>query len=86
MKKEVVSIIQKSAKIAGVTCLAAGVVAVATSGAALKAIAESGKYLAKTVKEIWGEHPEKEAVVDAEMVPVSETESPASEETIQQTV
>ena len=52
MKEEVKSALKKTAKIAGVTCLATGAVAVLTSGMALKAICEGGKYLASTVKQI----------------------------------
>ena len=79
MKKEVVSIIQKSAKIACVTCVAAGAVALITSGAALKAITEGGKYLAKTVKDILEETPEQEKVVEAEAVTVTEEATVAEE-------
>lgn len=72
MKKEVVSVIKKSAKVAGVTCIAAGAVALITSGAALKAITEGGKYLAKTVKEIIEEKPEQEKQVEAEEAAAAE--------------
>ena len=72
MKEEILSVVKKSVKIAGVTCLTAGVVAVTTSGAALKAIAESGKYLAKSIKDILEEKPEQEKVVEAEAVTVTE--------------
>lgn len=56
MKQEVKSVLKKTAKIAGVTCLAAGSIAVLTSGVALKAISEGGKYLANTVKRIIDEN------------------------------
>lgn len=49
------SLLKNSIKIAGVTCVAAGAVALVTSGTALKAIGEGGKYLMKAVKEIVGE-------------------------------
>lgn len=52
MKQEVKSVLKKTVKIAGVTCLVAGSIAVLTSGMALKAISEGGKYLASTVKRI----------------------------------
>lgn len=52
MKKEIKSALKKTVKIACVTCVAAGAVAVVTSGAALKAIEEGGKYLADRVKKI----------------------------------
>ena len=79
MNDQILSIFKKSAKIAGVTCLTAGIVAVSTSAAALKAIAESGKYLAKAVKDILEDSPQKEEVVDAEAVPVTEETAPAEE-------
>ena len=94
MKKEVMSIVKKSAKVAGVTCVAAGAVALITSGAALKAITEGGKYLAKTVKDILEEKPKQEdIVVEAEEATAVEevtvadgsaptTEVPAEEATV----
>ena len=86
MNKDILSILKKSAKIAGVTCLTAGVVAVATSGAALKAIAESGKYLARTVKDIIDEKPQKEEVVETEEVTVTEEAAPVVEIPTEETV
>ena len=79
MNKDILTILKKSAKIAGMTCLTAGVVAVATSGAALKAIAESGKYLAKTVKDILEEKPEQEDIVEAEEAAAAEDVTVAGE-------
>ena len=64
MNKKAKSLVKKTAKIAGVTCVAAGAVAVMTSGVALKAIAEGGKYLADEFKRIINE----ENSVDAEIV------------------
>lgn len=86
MNKEVLSIVKKGAKIAGVTCLTAGIVAVATSGAALKAIAESGKYLAKTVKDILDEKPEPAEVVEAEEAAVVEEAEPAASDAPEQEI
>lgn len=54
MKQEIKSIVKKTAKIAGVTCIAAGAVALMTSAAALKALTEGGKYLKNTVEKIIG--------------------------------
>ena len=82
MKKEILSIVKKSAKIAGVTCLAAGAVALVTSGAALKAITEGGKYLAKTVKDIVDEKPQQEEAENAEEATAAEEAEPAAEETV----
>lgn len=65
MKQEIKSVLKKTAKIAGVTCLAAGSIAVLTSGVALKAISEGGKYLASTVKKIIGEN---DGVVEGDVV------------------
>lgn len=64
MNKEIKNILKKTAKVAGVTCVAAGAVAVMTSGVALKAITEGGKYLADAVKRIINE----QNTVDAEIV------------------
>lgn len=52
MKQEIKSIMKKTAKIAGVTCIAAGAVALMTSAAALKALTEGSKYLKNTVEKI----------------------------------
>ena len=64
MKKEIKSALKKTAKIAGVTCVAAGAVAVMTSGVALKTIAEGGKYLVNTAKRIATGKDESEEVVE----------------------
>ena len=82
MNKEIMSIVKKSAKIAGVTCIAAGAVALVTSGAALKAITEGGKYLAKTVKDILEEKPMPEEVVEAAEEAAPAAEVPVAEETL----
>ena len=81
MKKEAIVNVRKAAKIAGVTCVAAGAVALVTSGTALKAITEGGKYLADTVKKIVNEETSSEPIseeiaAEAEIV----TEEPAAEE------
>ena len=52
MKQEVVSLLKKTAKIAGITCLAAGSIAILTSTAALHAAAEGFHYLKDRTKEI----------------------------------
>lgn len=90
MKKEVKSLLKKTAKIAGVTCAAAGMVAVVTSGAALKAIGEGGRYLVDAVKKIVKEEPKAENVVEAvpndfapeEEMPQQETAEAGAEETV----
>ena len=74
MNKEIKSVVKKTAKIAGVTCIAAGAVALMTSGAALKALTEGTKYLKDTVKKIIDEKPEAEAPAAEEVV-----ESPVSD-------
>ena len=76
MKKEIKSMLKKTAKIAGATCLAAGSIAVLTSGVALKAISEGGKHLANTVKRIIDEN---ESTVEGEVV--AEDTTPAQENT-----
>ena len=50
MKKKITSIVKKSAKVGAAVCVAAGAVALMTSGAALKALTEGAKYLKNTVK------------------------------------
>lgn len=52
MNHDAKKMLKKAAKIAGVTCVAAGAVAVVASGAALKAVTAGGKYLKETVKKI----------------------------------
>ena len=89
MNKEIKAIVKKTAKIAGVTCVAAGAIALMTSGAALKAIAEGGKYLVNTVKKIVNEEPEAEKIVEeAVEVPqeVAQEEVAAQEEAAEEVV
>ena len=52
MNKEAKSIVKKTVKIAGVTCIALGGAGLIASGAALKAMTEGVKYLKDTVKKI----------------------------------
>lgn len=63
MNLEIKSIVKKTAKIAGVTCIAAGAVALMTSATAIKAMMEGAKYLKNTVKRIIDEEPKAEALV-----------------------
>ena len=79
MKKEIKSALKKTAKIAGVTCLATGAVAVLTSGMALKAICEGGKYLANTVKRIIEEN---DKIIESDAVTVKDS---VTEETVLET-
>lgn len=76
MHKEAKNLIKKTAKIAGVTCIAAGAVALMTTGAALKALTEGAKYLKNTVQKITEESAEDPKV--AETI-ASEEESVADE-------
>ena len=64
MNKEAKSLVKKTAKIAGVTCVAAGAVALMTTGAALKALTEGAKYLKNIVQKIIDEPAESEVVND----------------------
>lgn len=73
--KEVNSVLKKTAKIAGVTCIAAGAVAVMTSGIALKTITEGGKYLFNSVKKIVNENEEAENIVEAAEVDAATEEA-----------
>ena len=58
MNKEIQSIVKKTAKVAGVTCVAAGAVALMTSAAAIRAMTEGAKYLKDTVNRILNEEPQ----------------------------
>lgn len=73
--KEVNSVLKKTAKTAGVTCIAAGAVAVMTSGIALKTITEGGKYLFNSVKKIVNENEEAENIVEAAEVDAATEEA-----------
>lgn len=73
MNRQIKSVLKKTAKIAGVTCIAAGAVAIVTSGTALKAIGEGGKYLVNTVKKIMEEPAVSPAIIH-EAEAVSETD------------
>lgn len=75
MNKKAKNLVKKTAKIAGVTCIATGAVALMTTGAALKALTEGAKYLKDTVKKILDEEPKaEEVIVDAvaEAAPAAE--------------
>lgn len=80
MNKEIKTTLKKTVKIAGVTCLAAGAVAIVTSSAALKAIGEGSKYLVNSVKKIAKEKPETENTVAADEENYADTAVPASGE------
>ena len=73
MKKKITSIVKKSAKVGAAVCVAAGAVALMTSGAALKALTEGAKCLKNTVKKIIDEESKSETSATEEVV-----ESPAS--------
>ena len=83
MNKEIKSIVKKTAKIGAVTCVAAGAVALMTTGTALKALTEGAKYLKDTVKKIVGEESDIEAVI--EEAPVEDVvEAPAAEAVVEE--
>ena len=88
MNKEAKNLIKKTAKIAGVTCVAAGAVALMTTGAALKALTAGAKYLKDTVQKIVEDTAGEETIVDAEHaeeVSLEETaEMPAVEAVIEE--
>ncbi|MBO4938666.1 MAG: hypothetical protein J6C98_06680 [Oscillospiraceae bacterium] len=69
------NILKKTVKVAGVTCLALGGVALIASGAALKALTEGAKYLKDTVKKIIDDKPVEEPAIveEAEEMPSVET-------------
>ena len=80
MKKKITSIIKKSAKVGAAVCVAAGAVALMTSGAAMKALTEGGKYLKDTVKKIINDKPVEESAIveEAEETPSVETAAEAT--------
>ena len=55
MNQKITSVVKKSVKVGAAVCVAASAIALMTSGVALKAIGEGGKYLADAVKRIIGE-------------------------------
>lgn len=70
MEKEIKTVLKKTVKIAGVTCLALSGAALIASGAALKALTEGAKYVKDSVKKIIDEKPIEEPaeVMAAEVV------------------
>lgn len=82
MKKEAKNLVKKTAKIAGVTCVAAGAVALMTTGAALKALTEGAKYLKDTVKKIVDEEPNEETIVEEATVVEASSEDFAEAESV----
>ena len=83
MNKESKSIIKKTVKIAGVTCIALGGAALIASGAALKAMTEGAKYLKDTVKKIVGEEPDADVVVEEAPTEVV-VEAPVAEAVVEE--
>lgn len=82
MKKEAISMVKKTAKIAGVTCVAAGAIAIVTSGAALTAIGTGFRYVKETVEKVLKEtHEEPTVAEEAAQQPVA-----APEETVEEPV
>lgn len=92
MNAEMKNVVKKGVKVAGTTCVAAGAVALVASGAALKAVAEGGKYLRDTVRKIMDDDSAKEAEAEvqvdeptAEAVPETadvQEEAPATEDIV----
>ena len=80
MSKEINTIVKKTVKVACVTCIAAGAVALMTSAAAIKAMTEGAKYLKDTVKKIVNEEPEAEEILE------EAAEAPAEEPAVTQEV
>lgn len=60
MNTEMKNVTIKSAKIAAAICVAFGAVAVMASGAALKAVAEGGKYLKNVIEDDDGQEEAEE--------------------------
>lgn len=91
MDKEIKDTLKKTAKIAGVTCVTAGAVALIASGAALKAAVSGIQYIKDRAEEILKEAKDEPQVVDidteeeaaaepeAEVAAEAEPEVPAEE-------
>lgn len=73
MSKEMNSIVKKTVKVAGATCIALG-------GAALKAMTEGAKYLKDTVKKIIDDAPKTEEIVAEAVEADASQESPVATE------
>lgn len=82
MKTEIKNIAVKSAKLAGVTCVAAGAIALVASGAAVKAAMAGGAYLKETARKILEEKPETPEAVQEETGEESVSEAVQAEEVI----
>ena len=82
MNKEIKMTVKKTAKIAGVTCVALGSAALIASGAALKALTEGAKYLKESVRKIIDEEPRDEAIVEEAAVVEASPEDFAEEEAV----
>lgn len=82
MKKEAKKLVRKTAKIAGVTCIAAGAVALVTTGTALKALTEGAKYLKDTVRKIIDEEPGEEKIAEEAAVAEASAEDFAAAEDV----
>lgn len=82
MNKEIKSMVKKTAKIACVTCVAAGAVALMTSATALKAMTEGARYLKDTVKKIIDEEPKEESIVEEATVVEASPEDFAEAEAV----
>ena len=81
MEQEIKTVLKKSVKIAGVTCLAMGGAALIASGAALKALMEGAKYVKDAVQKIIDEQPggDTPAEVEAEVISDGQTAAAAEE-------
>lgn len=80
MEKQIKSVLKKTVKIAGITCIALGGAALIASGAALKALTEGAEYLKDSVKKVLEEKPQEKATAQ-EPAPVGAAEEVTSEET-----
>lgn len=74
MNKEIKTIVKKTARVTGVTCLALGGAALIASGAALKALTEGALYLKERIENIVSDRPESRVLADE-----APTEAPAEE-------
>lgn len=81
MKKEITRLVKKTAKVAGITCIAAGAVAIMTSKTAVQTIVKGGEYLKDAVKKILNDEPQADETEAHEEAPAAAEADFAAEET-----
>ena len=82
MCEEMKIILEKTVRIAAAVCIAAGTVALAASGAALKVMVEGARCLKETVKEILAGKPAAGKIVQAAAQTQVRRQVPAAAEVV----